>query len=240
MSGASANRAGQRQQVRVEEHHEPGDDRQHRQDRGQRDPGQRRRRRGYVALVVLVELFLGRERVDGLDHRLHRGAPPPLEPALRGRRTRKLVRGRLVVEVLGGRPGDRLGAGVEAGDDTREGLVEVGFRGSGGGRLVGQLGEVAPGRVDVLAVDEQPVGRSGRQRGCPGDGMQVGGGLQVGGDAPDGEDVEQVLAHPGIDVSGRRVRGRDEPVVPPSPTGTARGHRWPPRVAPRPDRRSLG
>jgi hypothetical protein len=125
-----------------------------------------------------------------------------------------------VVEVLGRRPGDLRRLGVEPGHDPGEDLVDVGLL----MRLVGELGEEPAGGVQVLPVDEEPVGRAGRQRGGPGHRVQVGRGLQVCGDAAQREDVQQVFTHPWVDVAGRGVRGSHQSVVPPSPAGTARGH----------------
>jgi hypothetical protein len=72
------------------------------------------------------------------------------------------------------------------------------------------------------AVDVQPVGRAGRIGGGAQDGVEVGGRLQVRRYAPGREHVEQVLADARIDVTGDRVGGRVEPVVPPPATGATR------------------
>jgi hypothetical protein len=65
----------------------------------------------------------------------------------------------------------------------------------------------------VLAVDEEPVGRPRRQARGTGDRMLVGGRLEVGRDAARGQHVEQMLADARVDVAGRRVLRRDQPVV---------------------------
>jgi hypothetical protein len=90
--------------------------------------------------------------------------------------------------------------------------------------LVGELGQEGAGGVQVLPVDEEPVGRPGRQGGGTGHRVQVGGGLEIRGDASQRQYVEHVLAHPRVHVTGRGVRGGDQPVVPPSPAGPTRGH----------------
>jgi hypothetical protein len=49
-------------------------------------------------------------------------------------------------------------------------------------------------------------------------------GLEIGRDPPVAENVEQVLAHAGVDVADHGVFGREQPVVPPSVACAPAGH----------------
>jgi len=103
---------------------------------------------------------------------------------------------------------------VEAGDDARPRGVDV-VRGviSAGRLFLGQLGQVVAGGLQVSPIDIEPVNGAGRHGRGAGDGVEVRGGLEIGGDAPGGEDVEEMLSDPRVDIAYDRVFTRIEAIV---------------------------
>ena len=85
-----------------------------------------------------------------------------------------------------------------------------------------------PALPALVAVDPEPVGRRRGQRQRPGVGLDVRGRLQVGRHTGGREHVQQVLAHPRVDVEQRHERGRVQAVVPPPPPAA----RWSCKSAP--------